>query len=159
MTLTPSASTDDLPPEAKQLVRLAREDLAQKQGVAPEAIQLVSVESVEWPDASLGCPQPGMIYAQVITPGFRITLKREGQTYVYHIDRGQLVILCREAGENPEAIQKEPVSVTPTLPSPEDPHLSSQVRQAKEDLARRLSIAVDQITLLEVREVVWLKRV
>lgn len=159
MTLTPSASTDDLPPEAKQLVRLAREDLAQKQGVAPEAIQLVSVESVEWPDASLGCPQPGMIYAQVITPGFRITLKREGQTYVYHIDREQLVILCREAGENPEAIQKEPVSVTPTLPSPEDPHLSSQVRQAKEDLARRLSIAVDQITLLEVREVVWLKRV
>ena len=29
------------------------------------------------------------------------------------------------------------------------------VRQAKEDLARRLSIDVDQIKTLEVREVVW----
>lgn len=45
--------------------------------------------------------------------------------------------------------------VTSIIPSPEDPHLSSQASQAKEDLARRLSIAVDQITLLEVREVVW----
>jgi hypothetical protein len=54
-----------------------------------------------------------------------------------------------------ETIQEETMPVNSIIPSPEDPHLSSQVKQAKDDLARRLSLAVDQITLLEVREVVW----
>jgi hypothetical protein len=84
------------PPVAQDVVRLAREDLAQKLGLAPEAIQLVSVEGVEWSDTSLGCPQPGMMYAQVITPGFRVMLEAGGQTYEYHTDTGNYVVLCQQ---------------------------------------------------------------
>jgi hypothetical protein len=78
------------------VVRLAKEDLAQRLGLAVGQIQLVSVEVVEWSDTSLGCPQPGMMYAQVITPGYRVVLEAEGQRYEYHTDTGNYVVLCQQ---------------------------------------------------------------
>ena len=95
-TSTPEAPNVELPAGAEQIVRLAQEDLAQRLNLASEAIRPVSVEAVEWPDASLGCPQPGMMYAQVITPGFRVVLEAEGQTYEYHTDAGRFVVLCEQ---------------------------------------------------------------
>jgi hypothetical protein len=62
----------------------AIDDLAGRLGVAPDAINVVEVNEVEWPDASLGCPAPDMGYAQVITPGVQVTLESGGQTYDYH---------------------------------------------------------------------------
>jgi hypothetical protein len=84
------------PPEAQDVVRLAKEDLAQRLGVAVDQIGLVSVEAVEWSDTSLGCPQPGMMYAQVITPGYRVVLEAGGQRYEYHTDTGRFVVLCEK---------------------------------------------------------------
>lgn len=63
---------------------LALADLAAKLSIAPDAITVKAVERIEWPDASLGCPQPGMMYAQVITPGYRIVLEVDGKSYEYH---------------------------------------------------------------------------
>ncbi len=80
---------------AAELVAQAIADLAGRLGVAAEAIQVRSVEAVEWPDASLGCPQPGMVYAQVITPGYRIVLEAEGQAYEYHSSRSRVVYCSR----------------------------------------------------------------
>jgi hypothetical protein len=84
------------PPEAQEVVRLAKEDLAQRLGVAVGQIGLASVEAVEWSDTSLGCPQPGMMYAQVITPGYRVVLEAGGQSYEYHTDTGRFVVLCEK---------------------------------------------------------------
>ncbi|MEX1194284.1 MAG: hypothetical protein WD904_00570 [Dehalococcoidia bacterium] len=49
-------------------------------------ITVVSVEYTEWPDSSLGNPEPDMAYLQVITPGFKIVLAAGGQQYEYHTD-------------------------------------------------------------------------
>ncbi|MFU8795679.1 MAG: hypothetical protein ACNA7X_00070 [Dehalococcoidia bacterium] len=84
------------PEWAKPLVELAKADLAGRKGIEKEQIAVVSVKAVEWPDASLGCPEPGMFYAQVITPGCRILLSHDGQTYRYHTDRVSRVVLCGE---------------------------------------------------------------
>jgi hypothetical protein len=97
-TSTPAAIEVELLAKAEQAILLAREDLARRLDLAPEAIRLVSVEAVEWSDASLGCPQPGMMYAQVIPPGFLVVLEAVGQTYGYHTDTGRLVVLCGEDG-------------------------------------------------------------
>lgn len=83
-------------PEAQAAALLARQELAIKLGIEPEAIRLVSVETVEWRDASLGCPQPGMMYAQVIIPGFRVLLEAVGRVYTYHTDQGRNAVLCGE---------------------------------------------------------------
>ena len=83
------------PAEAKQAVELAIDDLIQKTGVARKTVRLVSVETVQWSDASLGCPKPGMVYAQVITPGFLVVLEAMGEEYEYHTDEGRFVVLCQ----------------------------------------------------------------
>jgi hypothetical protein len=84
------------PDAADPLVTLAKADLAGRKGIEREQITVESVKAVEWSDASLGCPEPGMFYAQVITPGYRIVLSHDGQTYRYHTDRGNRVVLCGE---------------------------------------------------------------
>ncbi len=83
------------PAEAKRAVQLAKEDLAQNEGITVDAIRLVSVESVQWSDTSLGCPEPDMVYAQVITPGYLVKLEAKGQEYEYHTDEGRFVVLCQ----------------------------------------------------------------
>ena len=52
----------------EEIVQAARTDAARRTGLAPEALELVSAESVTWPDGSLGCPQPGLLYTQVLVP-------------------------------------------------------------------------------------------
>lgn len=41
-------------------------------------VAVVSVKAVEWPDASLGLPEPGKAYAQVITPGHLVVVAVPG---------------------------------------------------------------------------------
>lgn len=76
------------------VVEIARAQLADELACPPDQIDLVSAEAVDWSDSSLGCPQPGMMYMQVITPGFRVTLTHAGQQYTYHTDQGRRVVRC-----------------------------------------------------------------
>lgn len=64
-------------------------------------VTLVSAENVAWMDTSLGCPQPGRVYAQVLTEGVRIVLAAGGRNYFYHGDRAS-GFLC-ETPEDPFA--------------------------------------------------------
>lgn len=80
-----SAATLDGLNESQSAVALnAGEQLAEALGVEPESISLVSMEAVDWPDASLGCPQPDMMYAQMITPGYAITFSVDDTLYEVH---------------------------------------------------------------------------
>ena len=90
--LDPEASPKDL---ARRAMIAAREAYAEAQVVPYFGPALVAFEPVEWPDAGLGCPKPGMMYAQVVTPGFRLAFEYEGQQYEYHTDRdGTVVVKC-----------------------------------------------------------------
>lgn len=68
----------------ERLLERAKEDIVQVARTSTDQVTVVSTEQVEWSNASLGCPQPDMMYAQVITPGYRIILEANGQTYQYH---------------------------------------------------------------------------
>jgi hypothetical protein len=89
----PVASADQ---EIGPLVEGAKADLAQRLGIRPSAIDVQSVNEAEFPDASLGVPEPGKVYAQVITPGYVIRLIVEGQTYEYHASGERLVFVPQE---------------------------------------------------------------
>jgi hypothetical protein len=80
-------------------VEQAKADLAERLGVPVDEITLVSTEEVTWPDSSLGCPQPGMMYAQVLTSGTRTTLAAGGKQYSYHSGGQRPPFLC----ETPQA--------------------------------------------------------
>lgn len=77
-----SSWPDSLTP--RQLRDLALADLARRLGIATESIAVRALARVDWPDASLGCPEPGFMYAQVVTPGYRIILEAGNQLYAYH---------------------------------------------------------------------------
>jgi subtilase family serine protease len=90
-----STPTVKVPSDAEKVVLLAKEDLAGRLGISTEEIRVEKVEKVEWPDASLGCPKPGMVYAQVITPGYKLVLFAKGRSYEYHTSMRH-VVLCEE---------------------------------------------------------------
>ena len=84
-------------PGSDAAVAAAIADLVKQKNLQADEITVKTVETMEWPDTGLGCPQEGFMYAQVITPGYLITLEAQGQTYEYHTDeQGQSVILCEK---------------------------------------------------------------
>jgi hypothetical protein len=92
---SPSPSPEAL--DDNPLIQQAKQDLAQRLDVPVEDIELVQFEAVVWPDASLGCPKPDMVYAQVLSPGYLVLLKAEGKEYEYHAGKGAEAFYC----ENP----------------------------------------------------------
>jgi hypothetical protein len=67
--------------------------------LAPELLRVESIEAVEWPDAGLGCPQPEMIYAAVVTSGFRVIVVTETEQFTVHTDSrsdGEKIICTQE---------------------------------------------------------------
>ncbi|GIV77548.1 MAG: hypothetical protein KatS3mg050_1942 [Litorilinea sp.] len=105
---TPTSQEAPMPtsaPVSNPLVQQAMADLAQRLSIPTEEITLVSYEEVVWPDASMGCPQPGMAYIQVPQDGARIVLQAGGQTYVYHSGGNRPPFLCTQppAGSAKEA--------------------------------------------------------
>lgn len=80
--------------EAQMLVDKALADLAERLEISKDEITVVSVEQVDWPDSSIGCPKPGEAYLTVIVPGYQIVLEAAGTKYDYHAgDKGK-VFLC-----------------------------------------------------------------
>jgi hypothetical protein len=126
-------------------VALARQDLAGRLDLAADQIQVLSVEAVEWPDTSLGCPQPGMMYAQVLTPGYRIGLQAGGQAYTYHTGGDNLVLCEAQAGMDTDQGDGSQV----------DPGAAALVEQARKDLGERLNIRGDEIRVRSVEAMQW----
>lgn len=94
-TLAPASTAEPaatgVSTKENDMQELAIADLAKRLGVAKDAITVQNVEEVQWPDASLGCPEPGKMYAQVLTLGLRIVLEAKGKSYEYHTGRGHMV--------------------------------------------------------------------
>jgi hypothetical protein len=114
----------------ERAVATAREFLAPRLKVEPQALTLVEVSAVEWPDRSLGCPEKGMVYAQVVTAGHRVTLRSSDESYEVHV-AGDLAVRCAET-------------------APAKPGLVAAGARAyalcRRDLASRLGIAQKDIT-------------
>jgi hypothetical protein len=77
----------------------AKQDLAERLDISPNQIALLSYEEVVWPDASLGCPQPGMAYAQVPQEGVLIRLGIGRDMYFYHSGGAQNPFLCEQTSQ------------------------------------------------------------
>jgi hypothetical protein len=92
------------------LIEKASEDLAQRLSIPSSQINAVEARGVFWPDASLGCPQPGTAYDQVEVPGYLIVLQANGDEFEYHANIHNYVFYC----ENPTP----PILETPASGSP-----------------------------------------
>lgn len=68
-----------------EVLDLVLADAARHMGLALEKLRVSTVETGEWPDASLGCPEPGKTYAQVISRGNKIVVTGKGQMLEYRV--------------------------------------------------------------------------
>ena len=81
---TPPTLEPAYPTGVISLIDQAKNDLARRQSLSLAEIETISFESKVWPDSSLGCPQPGMNYLQVLKEGYLIRLQVGDQVYNYH---------------------------------------------------------------------------
>ena len=89
---TASPANETVPGETE---KAARELLADDLDVDEGDFKLDSSERVDWSDASLGCPQKGMGYAQVITPGYKLIFDLAGTSYAVHTNSdGSHMVIC-----------------------------------------------------------------
>jgi len=70
-------------------------DLAQKLKIDSNKIKLLRIESKKWSNTSLGCPERGRFYTEVITPGYIIELSVIGKTWEYHAGLNK-VVTCKK---------------------------------------------------------------
>jgi hypothetical protein len=77
----------DLAEEETKALGVAEKALLGETGRMP--VDFVSIEPAEWPDTSLGWPEPEISYAQVMTEGFKITARSAGKLFE-----------CRVAGDH-----------------------------------------------------------
>ena len=90
---TPAVPADGTVPG--EIETAARKLLADDLAVDAGDFRLESSESMQWSDASLGCPQEGMMYAQVITPGYRLVFDLAGASHVVHTNSdGSHMAVC-----------------------------------------------------------------
>lgn len=104
---TPTPGGVTMSPTLEALVARAKADLAARLGLSEAEIQVVEAQAVTWPDSSLGCPEPGRMYLQVLTPGYRIVLEAGGRRYAYHAGREGLPFLCPPERARPPAAPGE----------------------------------------------------
>jgi hypothetical protein len=75
---TPSRPAGEGPPPSTLAEPAAARSLAllaEWIAMPARTLRIVVTEAVVWPDACLGIEQPGMMCAQVLTPGFRVLLQ------------------------------------------------------------------------------------
>ncbi|MFT3855730.1 MAG: hypothetical protein QM733_23840 [Ilumatobacteraceae bacterium] len=92
-----SSAPGEVPAGLRSAVDVAVADLAGRSGVDPALIVTVSARDVTWPDGGIGCPQPGMSYAQVQVDGAEIILQAGGVTYRYTLGGTRGPMLCENA--------------------------------------------------------------
>lgn len=136
-------SAEALDPEQRELARLAIATLAADLGVAEDRVFVDTIRAVDWPDSSIGCPQPGQAYLQVVTPGHKITLRVGGLFHFVHEAKGR-AFACRRS--------KPAVGgVTPQL----ELVWGEQAIWARQDLATRLGVPVEDIRLVSAESRSW----
>jgi len=64
----------------------AIERLAQELGSAPQAVEVVTYEEVDWPDGCLGLPRLYEACTRAVTPGWRVTLSLAGEIHIFRAD-------------------------------------------------------------------------
>jgi hypothetical protein len=84
------------PADPQPAVDAALRDAAEHLGASPASLQVDQVEARQWGDSSLGCPKPGQMYSQIVTPGYVVVISGSGRQLEYHTDTRGHVVLCQE---------------------------------------------------------------
>jgi Tol biopolymer transport system component len=118
LVLNASAHVSAQAPEPTTIIDAILNDLSQKLGTTIRRTSNVAWtwEQINFPDTSLGCPQPSQSYAQTVTPGFRVIVTFNNTAYDYRAKSdGSQIFQCGGAAAVPTPTQE---ASTPTTTAP-----------------------------------------
>jgi hypothetical protein len=98
-------------------------DAAKRFNVAESEVVLARAEQVTWSDGSLGCPEPGRMYTQMLVAGYRVVATTGAGALTYHTDSRGTAVSCSasaRARARPEDTGNDP-SAPHTQPPPRTP--------------------------------------
>ena len=152
------AAADSQRPPREAAIALAKAALTEQVGAGTEAPALVSAADAVWRDSSLGCPAPGAVYSPVMTSGYRVTLSVRGRRYVVHVGQGRAVV-C-QATDPARGGRAQPPSPERDVAPAKQPTTSAVAglklaEQARDDLAKKLSVEKGQVTISVFRAAMW----
>ncbi len=88
---------------ADPAISAAVADLLRRAGSVPE-LQVLRAARATWRDASLGCPEPGRAYAQVLTQGLWLVFAAGGAVYDYRVAGGQPTLCQQGQAQEPAGL-------------------------------------------------------
>jgi hypothetical protein len=136
-------AAQELTPEQAGAVARAQQALqARTSDVVEDKYTLVGVEARTWSDSSLGCPRPGVMYQQVITSGYAVTLRDEQRSYVVHV-AGERAVICDSV---------MPGVQRPRARATQLPRLEAL---AREDLASKLGVNPEEVRVVRRVPTQW----
>lgn len=87
----PPLVTGEVPTD---LLEAILQDAEARTGVEAAEMDLLRAEEVIWNDGSLGCPQPGMEYTQMLVDGYWVVLRAAGKELDYRATQTGFFVLC-----------------------------------------------------------------
>lgn len=131
--------------EAKaSAVQALKVHLSLDEGRSIDNIKVITFTEKQWPDASIGCPSPGINYPQVIIPGYYAKLENEGILYNVHIGKKRAFVCTKSK----KAHRGPPVKLK-TL------QIEVMSNRVQEDLAKKLSMPIDKVKIISIKSVTW----
>jgi hypothetical protein len=152
---TPAEEEEAMSEIPAEIRERAQSALAAYLEVEPETLTLTGGAAVEWPDSSLGCPQPGEAYMQVIMEGYQLVFTdATGSEYAVNTTQsGDPLIVCEE--DERVVLPSEGTASAPDLvPDPADVP-DAVFTRARAGLSDYLGIAPDALMLDHAQQVEW----
>lgn len=115
LTVSEDQTLADVDPVAFELIGVAQRALGQQLNLPTRRVVLEDIQTVTWPDSSLGCPQPDIQYQRTQVNGYRIVLTAGQNNYIYHTDFDRVFLCDAENEILPESFQPAESTAEATL--------------------------------------------
>jgi hypothetical protein len=91
-----SAQAQGQEPPPDVVIQVALDAVAAQLDVSEDNLVIVMSAQRDWPDTSLGCPGQGIAYAQIVTPGYIVTVDTDDLVteVEVHTDQGARAAIC-----------------------------------------------------------------
>lgn len=84
-----AAQIDD---DQREAIQAVLEAISSETGLATDVLEVVDITEETWPDGCLGLAEDGEMCAQVLVPGWEITIESEEQRWVYRTNETGTVL-------------------------------------------------------------------
>ena len=119
---------------------LALETAHKHTGIPEDQLSVRSITPQQWPNGALGCPKEGLMYTQVITPGFLAIVATNTHTIAVHM-ADQAVFVCAP---------KQPIDDN------ESALIDLLLHNAKTHLAQKMNVHTNTLLMRSLKEIRWI---